>query len=65
MTSFLVLKKCRIELYFDDMEKQAYHFNEWLSYRKEDGKLLPTLKLVYEVSRKNGRIIPSRHLCRR
>ncbi|MFL0866260.1 ATP-dependent nuclease [Vibrio parahaemolyticus] len=49
----------RIELYFDDMEEEAYHFNEWLSYKEADGKLRPTLKLVYEVSNKNGRIIPS------
>lgn len=52
-------EKMRIELHFDDMEEQAYHFSEWLSYRQQDGKLHPTLKLVYEVSSKNGRIIPS------
>ncbi|HCE2124831.1 ATP-dependent nuclease [Vibrio parahaemolyticus] len=52
-------EKMRIELYFDDMEEQAYHFNEWLSYREEGGKLYPTLKLVYEVISKDGRIIPS------
>lgn len=49
----------RIELYFDDMEAEAFHFNEWLSYETIDGKLHPTLKLTYEVSIKNGRIIPS------
>ena len=52
-------EKMRIELHFDDMEEQVYHFSEWLSYREQDGKLHPTLKLVYEVPRKNGRIIPS------
>lgn len=49
----------RIELIFDDMEKEAHHFNEWVEYHLDGDKISPYLTLSYEVYKKNGRIIQS------
>lgn len=49
----------RIELVFDDMEKEAHHFNEWIEYHRDGDKIFPYLTLTYEVYKKNGRIIQS------
>lgn len=52
--------RTRIELFFKDLsDEEAKNFTEWLSWEGigEDAK--PTLKLFYDVSINNGKIIPS------
>lgn len=51
--------RLRIELVFDDMEKEAHHFNEWVEYHRDGDRIHPSLTLSYEVYKKNGRIIQS------
>ena len=50
----------RIELRFEDLEEEAYHFTEWLGYDGEGAKAKPYLKVIYDVKKdKNGKITPS------
>ncbi|WP_320712122.1 AAA family ATPase [Enterobacter asburiae] len=51
--------RLRIQLIFDDMEKEAHHFNEWVEYHRDGDRIHPSLTLSYEVYKKNGRIIQS------
>lgn len=50
----------RIELRFEDLQKEAYHFTEWLGYDGEGADAKPYLKVIYDVKKdKNGKTLPS------
>lgn len=51
----------RIELVFGDLTSdEAKNFTEWLGWYDENENLKkPYLRLIYDVSRRNGRILPS------
>lgn len=50
----------RIELSFDGLKpEEAKNFTEWLGYLKEDGKVIPYLRIMYDVKRDNQRILPA------
>jgi putative ATP-dependent endonuclease of OLD family len=51
--------KFRIELFFViPNEDIAKNFIEWLTWKEHEGNNVPILKLILEVERKNGRILP-------
>jgi putative ATP-dependent endonuclease of OLD family len=50
----------RIELRFDELsDEEAKHFTEWLSIEGEESDAVPFLKLIYDVSRNQERVLPS------
>ena len=50
----------RIELTFDGLKpEEAKNFTEWLGWKGTGEKAEPVLKLHYDVSKKEGRILPS------
>jgi len=50
----------RIELEFKDLkDEEAKFFTEWLSLKKEDKKSKPYLKVNFDVSKTNDRILPA------
>lgn len=50
----------RIELEFKDLkDEEAKFFTEWLSLEKEDEKFKPYLKVNYDVSKTDDRILPA------
>jgi len=48
----------RIELRFEDMEEEAFHFTEWLGFEGQGDKVKPYLRVIYDVSRTAQRILP-------
>lgn len=52
--------KLRIEIVFRGLKiEEAKNFTEWLGWNGEGDKAVPILRLIYEVERKNDRILPS------
>jgi putative ATP-dependent endonuclease of OLD family len=49
----------RIELRFEDMENEAFHFTEWLGFEGEGDNAKAYLRVIYDVSRTNIRILPN------
>jgi len=49
----------RIELRFDDMEDEAFHFTEWLGFEGQGDQAKPYLRIIYDVSRTSVRILPA------
>jgi putative ATP-dependent endonuclease of OLD family len=49
----------RIELRFEDMEEEAFHFTEWLGFEGQGDKVKPYLRIIYDVSRTSQRILPA------
>lgn len=49
----------RIELRFEDMEEEAFHFTEWLGFEGLGDKVKPYLRVIYDVSRTAQRILPA------
>jgi putative ATP-dependent endonuclease of OLD family len=49
----------RIELRFEDMEEEAFHFTEWLGYEGEKDQVKPYLRIIYDVQRTDERILPA------
>lgn len=50
----------RIELVFDDLsDDEAKNFTEWLGWVREGENAKPFLRLIYDVSRINEKILPS------
>ncbi|MHB1347162.1 MAG: ATP-dependent nuclease, partial [Candidatus Humimicrobiaceae bacterium] len=50
----------RIELTFEDLaDNEAKNFTEWLGWSGQGENARPYLHLLYDVSRKNGKILPS------
>ncbi|WP_137297922.1 AAA family ATPase [Psychromonas sp. SP041] len=49
----------RIELRFEDMEKEAFHFTEWLGFEGQGDEAKPYLRIIYDVSRTDHRILPT------
>jgi putative ATP-dependent endonuclease of OLD family len=49
----------RIELRFEDMEEEAFHFTEWLGFEGQGDKAKPYLRIIYDVSRTDQRILPA------
>lgn len=52
--------RLRIELRFDGFtDDEAKHFTEWLGWEGEGDAAKPFLKIIYDVTRTNERILPS------
>jgi len=50
----------RIELTFEDLaDNEAKNFTEWLGWTGQGENAKPYLRLLYDVTRKNGKILPS------
>jgi putative ATP-dependent endonuclease of OLD family len=49
----------RIELRFEDMEEEAFHFTEWLGFEGQGDKAKPYLRIIYDVSKTAQRILPA------
>ena len=50
----------RIELIFDDLkDEEAKNFTEWLGWNGEGEEAKPFLRLIYDVTRNEDRILPS------
>jgi putative ATP-dependent endonuclease of OLD family len=49
----------RIELRFEDMEDEAFHFTEWLGFEGQGDQAKPYLRVIYDVSRTSARILPA------
>ncbi len=49
----------RIELRFEDMEEEAFHFTEWLGFEGQGDEAKPYLRVIYDVSRTEQRILPT------
>jgi putative ATP-dependent endonuclease of OLD family len=49
----------RIELRFEDMENEAFHFTEWLGFEGEGDNAKAYLRVIYDVSRTSIRILPN------
>jgi putative ATP-dependent endonuclease of OLD family len=49
----------RIELRFEDMENEAFHFTEWLGFEGEGDNAKAYLRVIYDVSRTSMRILPN------
>ncbi|MBF4518945.1 AAA family ATPase [Flavobacterium sp. ANB] len=53
-------KRVRIELLFKGLsDEEAKNFTEWLSWEGTGDDLVPTLKLLYDVTSNDGKIVPS------
>lgn len=53
-------ERVRIELLFKGLSnEEAKNFTEWLSWEGRGDDLKPTLKLLYDITASNGKIIPS------
>jgi putative ATP-dependent endonuclease of the OLD family len=53
-------ERFRIEIEFEDLEpEEAKNFTEWLGWKETGVTAQPYLRLIYDVSRKGNRIIPS------
>lgn len=54
-------KRLRIEIEFKGLkDNEAKNFIEWLGWTKEEGKEIPVLRLIYDVSQdKDGKILPT------
>lgn len=52
--------KFRIELIFSDLQSnEAKNFIEWLGWEKQGDKDVPILRLIYQVEKKNNKILPA------
>ncbi|MEZ8732812.1 ATP-dependent endonuclease [Vibrio splendidus] len=49
----------RIELRFEDMEEEAFHFTEWLGFEGKGEHAKPYLRVIYDVSRTAKGILPT------
>jgi len=49
----------RIELRFEDMEEEAFHFTEWLGFEGQGDKVKSYLRIIYDVTRTAQRILPA------
>ncbi len=57
---FMDTTRLRIELKFDDLkDEEAKNFTEWLGWKGEGEEAMPFLRLIYDISRKEDRILPS------
>ena len=53
-------QRFRIEIKFKDLaDDEAKNFTEWLGWDGEEEYAKPFLRLIYDVTRKNGKIFPS------
>lgn len=51
--------RLRIELVFSELsDEEAKHFTEWLSWEEINSEVTPYLRLILDVIRKDGRILP-------
>jgi len=57
---FQEVERFRIEIKFKDLaDDEAKNFTEWLGWDGEGEYAKPFLRLIYDVTRKNGKIFPS------
>lgn len=57
---FQEVERFRIEIKFKDLaDDEAKNFTEWLGWDGEEEYAKPFLRLIYDVTRKNGKIFPS------
>ena len=57
---FQAVERFRIEIKFKDLaDDEAKNFTEWLGWDGEGEYAKPFLRLIYDVTRKNGKIFPS------
>lgn len=52
--------RLRIEIIFDGLKnEEAKNFTEWLGWQGSGDSATPVLRLIFQVERKNGRILPT------
>lgn len=57
---FQEAERFRIEIQFNDLaDEEAKNFTEWLGWTGEGEEAKPFLRLIYDVTRKDGKILPS------
>lgn len=57
---FQEAERFRIEIQFTDLaDEEAKSFTEWLGWTGEGEEAKPFLRLIYDVTRKDGKILPS------